>query len=109
MDDNVRPQRPRAGTQFLHENAVDTIIWPDMSLYRNPIEHLWDNLGHRIQQRPTCPDSQWIDFCFTWRKKYDSSEWIPKMYPHYIILLLAMFLLIPYDIDIFDTVHAQVH
>ena len=42
MDDNARPHRTRAVTQFLHENAVEIIPWPATSPDLNPIEHLSD-------------------------------------------------------------------
>ena len=48
MDDNARPHRTRAVTQFLHENAVETIPCPAMSPFLNPIEHPWDILGHHV-------------------------------------------------------------
>ena len=47
MDDNARPHRTRAVTQFLHENAAETIPWPAMSPDLNPI----DILSHCVQQR----------------------------------------------------------
>ena len=49
MDDNARPHRSRAETTYLQREAVTSVPWPVMILDLNPIEHIWDMLGHRIQ------------------------------------------------------------
>ena len=49
MDDNARPHRARAVTAFLQQEAVATLPWPAMSPDLNPLEHVWDLLGRRIQ------------------------------------------------------------
>ena len=49
MDDNARPHLSRAVTAYLQSEAVTYVPWPAMSLDLNPIEHIWDMLGHRIQ------------------------------------------------------------
>jgi transposase len=51
MDDNARPHRSRAVTAYLQSEAVTSVLWPAMSPDFNPIEHIWDILGHRIQAR----------------------------------------------------------
>ena len=49
MDDNTRPHFSRAVTAYLQSEAVTSVSWPAMSPDLNPIEHIWDMLGHRIQ------------------------------------------------------------
>ena len=55
MDDNSRPHRARIVQYFLQQEAVQTIPWPAMSPDMNPIEHVWDFIGRKINQRnPKC-------------------------------------------------------
>ena len=51
MDDNARPHRSRAVTAYLQSEAVTSVPWPAMIPELNPIEHIWDILGRRIQVR----------------------------------------------------------
>ena len=51
MDDNTRPHRSRAVTAYLQSEAVTFVPWPAMRPDLNPIEHIWDMLGRRIQAR----------------------------------------------------------
>ena len=51
MDDNTRPHRSRAVTAYLQSEAVTSVPWPAMSPDLNPIEHILDMLGRRIQAR----------------------------------------------------------
>ena len=50
MDDNARPHRARIVQYFLQQEAVQTIPWPAMSPDMNPIEHVWDFIGRKINQ-----------------------------------------------------------
>ena len=55
MDDNARPHRARIVQPFIQQEAVQTIPWPAMSPDMNPIEHVWDFIGRKINQRnPKC-------------------------------------------------------
>ena len=51
MDNNARSHRSRAVTAYLQSEAVTFVPWPAMSPDLNPIEHIWDMLGRRIQAR----------------------------------------------------------
>ena len=51
MDDNARHHRSRAVTAYFQSEAVTSVPWTTMSPDLNPIEHIWDMLGHRIQPR----------------------------------------------------------
>ena len=51
MDDNARPHRSRAVTAYFQSEAVTSVPWPAMIPDLNPIEHIWNMLGRRIQAR----------------------------------------------------------
>jgi transposase len=51
MDDNAMPHRSRAVTAYLQREAVTYVPWLAMNPDLNPIEHIWDMLGRRIQAR----------------------------------------------------------
>jgi transposase len=55
MDDNARLHRARIVQHLLQQEAAHTIPWPAMSPNMNPIEHVWDFIGRKINQRnPKC-------------------------------------------------------
>jgi transposase len=55
MDDNARPYRARIVNQYKQQEAIDTIPWPAMSPDMNPIEHVCDYIGQRLNHRnPQC-------------------------------------------------------
>jgi hypothetical protein len=55
MDDNARLHRGRIVQHLLQQEAAHTIPWPAMSPDMNPIEHVWDFIGRKINQRnPQC-------------------------------------------------------
>jgi transposase len=51
MDDNARPHRSKVVTAYLQSKAVTSVPWSAMSPDFNPIQHIWDLLGRRIQAR----------------------------------------------------------
>ena len=60
MDDNARHHRSRAVTAYFQSEAVTSVPWTTMSPDLNPIEHIWDMLGHRIQARePPALHREW--------------------------------------------------
>jgi hypothetical protein len=42
---------PEFVQHFLQQEAVQTIPWPAMSPDMNPLEHVWDYIGRKINQR----------------------------------------------------------
>lgn len=55
QDDNARPHRARVVRDFIETEAIDTLPWPAMSPDMNPIEHVWDFIGRKVNQRnPRC-------------------------------------------------------
>ena len=53
QQDNARPHNPRAVITFTQQSNVDVLDWPACSPDLNPIEHVWDQLGRGVHQRPT--------------------------------------------------------
>jgi transposase len=51
MDENARPHRSRAVSAYLQSEAVTSVPWLAMIPDLNPIEHMWDMLGRRMQDR----------------------------------------------------------
>ena len=56
VDDNARP---RIASDYLRQESIDSIPWPAMSPDMNHIEHLWDDIGRKINDRvPACQNLQ---------------------------------------------------
>ncbi len=53
--DNARPHVARICTQFLEAENIPVLAWPAYSPDTSPIEHVWDALDRRIQQRVPVP------------------------------------------------------
>ena len=50
--DNARPHVARITREYLQAHNVNTLNWPALSPDLSPIEHIWDELGRRVRQRP---------------------------------------------------------
>ncbi len=53
--DNARPHVARICTKFLEAENIPVLAWPAYSPDMSPIEHVWDALDRRIQQRVPVP------------------------------------------------------
>ena len=51
MHDNARRHVARICRQFLNRNNINILPWPAVSPDMNPIEHIWDYLGRKVQAR----------------------------------------------------------
>ena len=49
MDDNARPHRSRAVTVYLRWEVMNSLPWPVMKPDLNPMRHVFDTLGRRVQ------------------------------------------------------------
>ena len=57
MDDNARAHRARITDQYLEQDTIVRMEWPDRSPDLNPIEHAWDMLQTAVSSRPVQPAS----------------------------------------------------
>ena len=51
MHDNARLHAAHCVSNFLEEVGIVILYWPVRSPGLNPIQHVWDMLGKRLQQR----------------------------------------------------------
>ncbi|MCJ8746846.1 hypothetical protein PDJAM_G00146480 [Pangasius djambal] len=57
VHDNAQPHVARVCRQFLEDEGIDTIEWPQRSPDLNPIEHLWDIMFRSIGHRQLAPQT----------------------------------------------------
>ena len=57
MHDNARPHTAIITREFLQQNNVPVLQWPARSPDCKPIEHMRDELGRRLRQRPHAPNT----------------------------------------------------
>ena len=57
QQDNARPHMARLTQDFLRQEGINILPWPSKSPDLNPIEHLWDELGHRVRGRQNVPQT----------------------------------------------------
>ncbi|GFU57210.1 transposable element Tcb1 transposase [Trichonephila clavipes] len=55
MDDNARPHRANIVDECLQSEDITRMDWPAYSPDLNPIEHVLDMLGRRIEARQPLP------------------------------------------------------
>ena len=55
QQESVSAHRVWQITMFLNQHNIPVLAWPAMSPDCNPIENYWDELGHRVRQRPHLP------------------------------------------------------
>ena len=49
VDDNARPHRANIVREYLTGEDINQLEWPPYSPDMNPIEHMWDELGRRLE------------------------------------------------------------
>ena len=57
MLDNARAHTARVSMAFLDDEGITVMNWPARCTDLNPIEHVWDMLSRRIQQRQHPPEN----------------------------------------------------
>ena len=55
QQDNACPHTARVSMKFLQAQNVNCMHWPSLSPDMAPIEHVWDALGRRVDNRPVKP------------------------------------------------------
>ena len=55
QQNDARPHTARITTHFIQQNNIDLLPWPSMFPDLSPIEHLWDQIGQRINACPHPP------------------------------------------------------
>ena len=58
QQDNARPHTARITTDYLQHQNIATLPWPAFSPDLSPIEHLWDQLGRAVRERPQQPQTR---------------------------------------------------
>ena len=48
MDDNTHPHRAAIINDYLQSEGIARMVWPAYLPNLNPIENLWDTLGHAV-------------------------------------------------------------
>ncbi|GFS67275.1 transposable element Tcb2 transposase [Trichonephila clavipes] len=57
MDDNCKPHRANLVEDFIFEEEIVRMEWPVCSPDMNPIEHVWDAQGRRVDDRQLPPQT----------------------------------------------------